>query len=46
MFYNPIKEIEDINPIKKLELIAIEKHKLTKIQQDIKKLNIRHLMLG
>ena len=46
MFYNPIKEIENIKSIKGLKLIGIEKHKVTKIQQDIEKLNIRHLMLG
>ena len=46
MFYNPIKEISDITPIKNLQVIAIEKHKILKIVDDLKFLGIKYITLG
>ena len=46
MFYNPIKEISDITPIKNLQVIAIEKHKILKIIDDLNFLGIKYITLG
>ena len=46
MFYNPIKEISDITPIKNLQVIAIEKHKILKIVDDLNLLGIKYITLG
>ena len=46
MFYNPIKEISDIAPIKNLQVIAIEKHKILKIIDDLNLLGIKYIVLG
>ena len=46
MFYNPIKEISDITPIKNLQVIAIEKHKILKIIDDLNLLGIKYIVLG
>ena len=46
MLYNPIKEISNITPIKNLQVIAIEKHKILKIVDDLNFLGIKYITLG